>query len=550
MTIEHRRRVVAEIAAENQLNSAPAIAEMLPQRGVINERTGEPYSVSTVRNDMAAIRGVVSEIIGRETTPEKTLYVTSGLYSGLRKTVDETRADYAFWDKLRRGKLPGYRFGGLFCKPITEIIASYTLGDGIEVGLNIDEENERVEYTNALLQKLVDREHGTLLGVEVDRLALGDQWVFVNADGSLSIPSPDTVVAEYDPIDYRTLRAVTIRTRLEESDIEDRYTAEDRTVTVTWKAAVDGHQSGEKQQAVYKNLIGRIPAVHMPNDRAANETNGRPIYEGLLHLFSRYDDLLEKAVDGVELMGNPIPVFEGMENIRETVKANATSSPSEYIDRDGVTQERVEIRFDQQAALFVGKGGSFKFAAPPTGFSEDIRNVLKSLFLLMLDHTRIPEFLWGGAIASSKASAETQLPPFIQFIEMRRRQFEGSAGDSDLGMDSVGGLLEILDIWLLYRALVDPRVVVASTMVKRWPELTETNWEILLKWVAYLHGIGGLDTPTSVMLAGVVDDPVEAVKAATAESQKQQEQQDDFLARFKAAQAEAGSEQSDDLEAA
>lgn len=63
----------------------------------------------------------VKEIIGRTV-----MWVgnATNFWSRFGKSVDQTKTDYAWWDKFRRGKQRGFEFAGLFAKPITEIIAS------------------------------------------------------------------------------------------------------------------------------------------------------------------------------------------------------------------------------------------------------------------------------------------------------------------------------------------------------------------------------------------------------------------------------------------
>jgi hypothetical protein len=189
--------------------------------------------------------------------------------------------------------------------------------------------------------------------------------------------------------------------------VTDKYEITQRTITLKWHKTVQdiGVTAGQEQSFAFPNLIGRLPVVHWACDRGTNEQRGRPIYESLLPLFSRYDDLIVAAMDGAEIMGHPLPAFVGLENVAETIKANETAETGSYTDREGNTQERVEVRFDRDATVWVGKGGDFKFVAPPNGWSGDLRDILKSLFYLVLDSTRNPSFV-GRAIASSRASAE------------------------------------------------------------------------------------------------------------------------------------------------
>lgn len=455
-------------------------------------------------------REKVKEIIGRVQLMGSSIWTMfrTSLYS-----VDATVTDYAFWDSFRRGKKKGYEFASLFARAITQIMRDWTMGGGVEVMLaDTDENNEKHSHTNTLLRRFMTRIHALLLLLVEDLYGLGDQYAVVNLDGSISVPSPDTVEPFYHEIDYRRLVKVVITTKLEKATVTDEYREDGRTIRVKWADA-----SRAEEVAEFSNLIGRIPVVHFANDRGVNERFGRTIYEPMLRLFSRYDDLVNKALDGAELMSNPIPVFEGMEDVNETVAANSTPTDEDYTDDDGNIVSRVKLAFDRLAAVVVGKGGSFKFASPTSGFTKDIRDMLKVLFLLVLDFTRIPEVIWGNELSSSRASAGEQMKTFYMFIESRRAQLAGEGADDLLKTEAKGGLYALIDIWLRTMALTDKQIVVAPVTLK-WPELGEQNEEMRFKWVEWARAQGLLTDKTSLAQANIVPDVDAEVDAAKKEA--------------------------------
>lgn len=464
----------------------------------------------------------ISEMIGR------VAFVSAFWNSRASTSVDTTQTDYGFWDSLRRGTAQGYKMSGQLAQPIAEIVASYVLGKGVQARLADSETDEPPDtpmgYTNDLLKRFLSRVNSLLMTTLEDDYALGDQYLVVNPDGSLSVPSPETVKVTHDELDYRKPMKVTITTKLPTATVTDEYRLDGRTVTVHY------NDSREDEKHDYQNLIGRLPIVHWANDRSANETNGRPIYESLLRVFSRYDDLAEKTVDGGELMGNPVPTFEGMEDLSQVEIANQTAEYETYTDADGNEVTRRVLKFDRDPIALVGKGGQFNFKGPQVGFTDDNRNVLKSLFLLILDRTRIPEFLWGGAIASSKASADAQYPPFVQFVGARRAKLAGQASDDILGAEAVGGIHELIDIWLRMRRLVDPRVVVGPVALD-WPKLEQADKAIILEWVRMMSDKGIIPDELVALLSELVDNPAKAVEAARAENEQKQKAFDELTQR-------------------
>jgi len=473
------------------------------------------------------LKAQIKEMIGR-TAP-----VGGDFWSKYRTgvSVDRTITRYEFWDKFRRGLAKGYEFAGAFARPIIETTASWVMGDGIGFALadnDAKDEKDPRNITNWLLNEFSRRYARLIRQVVEDLYALGDQYVIVNPDGTLSVPSPDTVEVVYAELDYRRLEQVTVVTHLETYEVRDVYRDDLRTVTIKNissrpQTLGDGTTlpPGKAVIREFDNLIGRIPVVHFANDRGTNETHGRPIYEGLKTAFSRYDDLIMKMIDGAELMGNPFPVFEGMDDIDTTVAANSTDV-EEIVDNDGVTTERPIIDFAQLSVITVGKGGGFKFASPQSGFTNDVRNTLKSIWLLVMEFSRLPEAVWGGELSSARATAGEQMRTFYSYITGRRLMVEGDGTDGD--SLARGGLLALVDIWLRTTALINPVVVVGPVAVV-WPELSEVNEELTIKKAEMAHNRGVLTDETFLSTLDLVDNPADEVMAAAAQ---QEERRDPF----------------------
>ena len=251
----------------------------------------------------------------------------------------------------------------------------------------------------------------------------------------------------------------------------------------------------------FENLTGRIPVIHFANDRSGNEIFGRPVYEALFRIFARYDNLLEKGLDGAELLGNPIPAFEGVEDIEETIAANA--NPNEvHIDANGV--ESQVINWSNPQAIVVGKGGKFDYKSPRQNFTADVREMLKLLFLLVLEFTRIPEAVWGGELTSSRSTAVEQMKNFFNHIRARRIALEGIGGDTQLGAEPRGGLLELIDLWLRTLALTD-RKIKTGDVTLYWEPLSDIPYPIKLKATQWAHGLGLLSSTAAMRNLDMVD---------------------------------------------
>lgn len=493
---------------------------MVAERRAIRESTGIVGKLLG-RNSQPITR----EIIGRYTAGEVDLWTVRTVVAP--KTIDETKPDYEFWDKFRRGKALGYKIGALFAKPITDILSSWEMGQGFVAKLEQDKETgestEAPDYTNAELADFLNKNHALMVDVEKDKLALGDQYVIVNPDATLSVAPPNTVAVSRDPLDYRRITAYTITTKANGYTIEDQYRADGRIVTIS--------KGSEKMVQRFENLIGEIPVIHFANEKSSNECYGHPVYEALLPLFEEYDDVTYKMIDGVKLMGNPVPSIEGLEDLTQVENLNQTQDDDEYTDKDGNDETRKTLRFDKNPLFLIGKGGSLNFKGPQAGFTGDAKTALGLKFLMMLDHTRIPEYLWGGAIASSMASAETQEPPFVSYIQERQKGMEDS-------------ILQLLRVWLLTKQLVDPQITIGDLIINWLPVKPESTDTMIKKVeVAKQHSL--ITDETALEKLDLVDDAQAEVEAAQEAAKKAQ---DEFQRQLGEELARANRDGQDDAE--
>lgn len=454
-----------------------------------------------------------------------------------RTTVDQTQVDHAFWDRLRNGTAKGYEIVGNIARVITQILAGFVVGSGLkaETLAPDDASEDAVEYTNDLLVRVIDSLRGRIQTLTEDLYGLGNQYVIVNMDGSFSFASPETVKLERNALDYREIIRAVITNRFQDATVTDTYTASDRVVSVrTANEAVASYlqangweRSGDVWQMTYDNLIGELPIVHFANDRSGNETNGRPIYESLLRVFRRYNTGVERMADGAEMMGNPVPTFEGMENIDETIEFNTEPTSETWVDEDGTLRNQRRIMWSDLPALFIGKGGSFKFSSPGSGFTDDIRNTLSTLFLIIQERVRIPDAIWGFELTSSRSTSVEQIETFYQYIESRRQALAGDGGDVLLGTTPRDGLLRLIDLWLKVRALIDPAVIVAPVKLT-WTPLSKADAKLLFDKIKYA-GDTGLTTPaTTLSLLELVPDAQLEVEAAEEDSAERQADRDAF----------------------
>lgn len=428
----------------------------------------------------------IGEMIGR------VAYSTRVWMYGPTLSADFTRTDYAYWDKLHRGKLPTLRLGGLFAKPMVEHVRSWALGGGFKADTGHAK-------TNEALAEMVTQQMRTILRTVKTMLELGDAYLIVNADGTLTEVNPDLVDVITDPLDYRRVLGYKITTTLEKATVTDEYSPGKRVVTVK--------MNGEEhvRRFAYRFLGDRMPVIHFAHEKGVNEIFGHPMVEALLSAFLEYDDVLDKSLKGVKAMGTPFPVMEKVANVEKALEDLGARNTT-FEDANGDTQTAKTVDFEELSIIITEGEFNLKGPAP---FTDDSWRVLKNLFLLFLQHGNIPEWVWGGAIASSKASVEAQMPAFSKFIEAIQEALA----------DPLGALCEI---WLAVTALYTPGVRALPVHVSFPPVALEDKAEQRERVkVAAEHSLITKATELRLLDLGIEDVEAE-IEAATAEADEAQ----------------------------
>jgi len=424
---------------------------------------------------------------------------------------DLTQPDYAFWDKARRGKAAGLEISGLLLKPLASKIASYVMGK--EPRWKCDDRNAQLH-----LNEWWSNHHADMLRVFEESLNLGDFFVVINADLSVTIMPPhlvDPIVDEQNfskIIGWRITQTFSHPTDTGRTmTIVNDYTAEKRVETITY-------DSGVSRPRTYRNLIGLVPVIHVPNRKGMDETFGRAEGEAVIPLLQKYGEIFDAAIKGNIRQGRPTPVIEEMgdpkavDKFMERYSRQVTTTLS-----DGTTETVNVVDFDADNLVVLPNQAKFSWKSPAS-MSADVEALLGLLFYLYLQHTEVPEFVWGNAIASSKASADAQMPPFIKWLEKRRGLVET-------------WMQQIARVVLAYYSVFETRVDAETPIMIQWQPLNEQDGNLVLNAVKYAHSETSIiDDKTALELLPLrienVEDALRAGQKQRDERQAQQDQRD------------------------
>lgn len=396
-------------------------------------------------------------------------------YDGLRRpTVDPGTPDYAFWDRARRGQQEGLQIAGALLKPLASKKAAWVLGQ--KPIIHSDD-----PALQAALRTWWGRVHATALLALEESAALGDMFLLIDPAGRLTPLSPHIVAPIFAPDDLSSIVGWQITQVY--SDPGAAWTAQ--TVRDTFTASERRREtqrgSDTMHAQTWQNPLGIVPVVHLANNARADERHGHPEGEALLTALRHYDSVFNAAIAGNIRQGRPTPAFTQMGSAANVEKFLDTFGRTVRRERsDGSSETFVELDFSADDAVIVGEDGRFHYEAPGS-FTEDTRTLLEILFYLVVQHSELPEFVFGAAIQGSRASADAQMPPFIRWVEKER-------GRAD------GWLRDLFRLAARALALSDPRLNPTAAIRWEWPALTADDGRLTLDTVQFALE-NGLITP-------------------------------------------------------
>lgn len=178
---------------------------------------------------------------------------------------------------------------------------------------------------------------------------------------------------------------------------------------------------------VERNPLGFVNAVVLRNDNEEHELHGRSELEPIEPYMRFYNDVMLHAGSASKLHSTAKLIIR-VKDVNTFLKNNFTDA--EIADGRLVFKDK-DILFFQSGEPTVGVTGGNAFAEgadiiqarAPLG---DTNTLLEYIFLNIVDVSEVPEWAFGGAIASSKASVTEQSAPLIHKVLRKRTLVENA----------------------------------------------------------------------------------------------------------------------------
>jgi hypothetical protein len=431
-------------------------------------------------------------IAGAGETITRSIRVISSRFSIWRRPAEDwARPDYAYWRRVYYGRALGLELSGLFVRPLVNKIAGWALGRAP------DFKGQNDASTEALADWWA-KNHPKIVSAYRAGLRQGDSFLVVNADLTLTPLPPDMVEPLVDNADYGKIIGWRVTQTLAHPQrsgdmmtIVDEYFLERRVHRVETNAVI-------VSSIEYPNLLGRLPIIHISNQADEGEQFGHAEAEALIVAFHKYGEVLDAAIAGNIRQGRPTPVL-AFENKKDLDAFWADNGETETVTLADGTQETNNTLAVDLTEILTVSAATFDYKSPGS-FAGDTEKLLGLLYYLILEHTELPEFVLGNAIASSKASADAQMPIFIRFIEMRRGEI-------------AGWLVALAEVVLGYLSLTTPGVI-AETPALQFEKLDGADGTLTLETIKWAFAEGLLDEATALMLCPLDIEDVAGVLAA------------------------------------
>jgi hypothetical protein len=359
----------------------------------------------------------------------------------------ETQSNYAKTRALFHNRLPPYRLASGFSRPIINATAGF-------VGIPTPTPSEDDPDAQEVLQDQWERWMARLYLATRNSFRDGDSFVRITRDTDRIDPSkttfnlrllrPDNVYPELDPMtgDWVAVEIHHFVQPPKDAQFQQPYLLIERITPqdVTVKLAENQHapndvneQFGGEGQSE-PNQWGLIPIVQFRNE-AEEDTWGVSDLEALDPIFRAYHDTLLLGLSGIQLFAKPkikLHVTDQVDFLRRNFPEALAGRPINFQGREVLV-------------LVEGEEAAYITADPGTA---GVQTLLELLFYCIVQTSETPEFVFGTAVASSKASVSEQQVPFARKIERKRMQLtepmQQLAG-MFLSMATTAGLISEMD---------------------------------------------------------------------------------------------------------
>jgi hypothetical protein len=365
--------------------------------------------------------GAVGEMTGLSKLRTVQRFMVNGPFTPYM--LDSSVVNYDLARSLYQNTDDKYKLGAAFARPIINATAGFMGAPGFK---HPDDEASQA------LEAFFKFRLGKLLRINRNTLRDGDVYVrlwmqtdrFTGQDVfELGLIPPEWVVPIRNPL-TGALAQVIIRHPVLHTDanglqqyqytVTETITEQNRTIEVDSRAPKEVRDA---MNGTTKNPWGFVPVVHFKNESEEYQANGSSDLEPVEPFLKAYHDVMYHGVEGSRLFSRPKATFS-LDNVGKFLTDNFSAAEI----KSG------KLNFAGKELFMLNKGDTAGFITGDTGWAG-VTTLLEFLYYCIVDVSETPEFVFGTAVASSKASVSEQMVPLARKIRRKRGQMEEPFGE-------------------------------------------------------------------------------------------------------------------------
>ncbi len=360
-------------------------------------------------------------VVGEMLSSLRNTVSSVSLFGASTYQLDTSKVDYEKTKGLYYNTEKDYKLGAAFAKPVIDIMVGFC---GLPAVTSVD------ENAQAFLNDYIEENGSRFTSIIKNFFRDGDVYVrmynlkeedealypekYASIKNYLIAPAWVTTVKDKDDVEEYIIKTP-IKYQDEEGKTIDYTVIETITPTTIKKMYKGTNIPAGKVDEEYSNEWGFIPIVHFKNSEEADEVNGRSELENIEPFMRAYHDILLQSMQANKLHSVP-KIKLKLENIAGFLKRNFTETELAAAKNGG------HLKFQKDIYLLnTDEDMGFVEVKSATG---DSKALLKLLFYCIVDASQTPEFAFGTAVSSSKASVGEQLVPLERKINMKRKTLE------------------------------------------------------------------------------------------------------------------------------
>lgn len=433
----------------------------------------------------------VREMIGR-VLEDRGLFTRNSLTWALYTTgnsIDYSQVNYfltraVFYASEVQSPLDGKKYGkdfllgAGFAKPIVNSAAAFAVGKLPEVKSNKNEDQATE------INKWMEEEKSNIFYAVRNSMRDGDSYFRLDPDLEASLVAPHKVTVVNDPISGKLIGYnITSYVKNDDNNKLTKYVEELRTTTPfrqvkkyeqdkkTGEVMADSVVSGEEGEERPLDLI------HFSNEKEPDQQYGNTEYQNCFIYFHNYHEVFENLIRNNIYNSNAVPVFEGIENMSEFLEANGERQD------DGTYR----MKWNPENLIVGGKGFNAKILQGVSN-ANDGMIVLNILFWLIAQTSETPEFVFGTAVTSSKASVSEQMPIALKKAERKQTQLNTP-------------FKQLINLYNYHKSKLDQKKFKADMEYElKWLPILDDDLKLNLEIVKVLSEQGCITDSTKLLL--------------------------------------------------